>query len=169
MIIVKFIFLIFIFFTSSIIGLNISKKYSEREKELKQFFQALTIFEEKIKFTYEPIPDVFFDISENFDAPLKDIFYNASEKMQSESASEAWEDAIDESKNNLTKEDKASIKALAKMLGKTDLDGQVSEIRLTKQFIKTKIEEAEFQRNKNEKLYKTLGITFGLTIVIILI
>ncbi len=169
MIIVKFIFLIFIFFTSSIIGLNISKKYSERVKELKQFFQALTIFEEKIKFTYEPIPDVFFDISENFDAPLKDIFYNASEKMQSESASEAWEDAIDESKNNLTKEDKASIKALAKMLGKTDLDGQVSEIRLTKQFIKTKIEEAEFQRNKNEKLYKTLGITFGLTIVIILI
>ena len=83
MIIVKFIFLIFIFFTSSIIGLNISKKYSERVKELKQFFQALTIFEEKIKFTYEPIPDVFFDISENFDAPLKDIFYNASEKMQS--------------------------------------------------------------------------------------
>ena len=169
MIIVKFIFLIFIFLTSSIIGINISRKYSERVKELKQFFQALTIFEEKIKFTYEPIPDVFFDISENFDAPLKDIFYNASEKMQSESASEAWEDAIDESKNNLTKEDKASIKALAKMLGKTDLDGQVSEIRLTKQFIKTKIEEAEFQRNKNEKLYKTLGITFGLTIVIILI
>ena len=89
--------------------------------------------------------------------------------MQSMSASEAWEDAIDESKNNLIKEDKDSIKALAKMLGKTDLDGQVSEIRLTKQFIKTKIEEAEYQRNKNEKLYRTLGITFGLTIVIILI
>lgn len=169
MIIVKFIFLIFIFLTSSIIGINISRKYSERVKELKQFFQALTIFEEKIKFTYEPIPDVFFDISENFDDPLKNIFYNASEKMQSMSASEAWEDAIDESKNNLTRDDKSSIKALAKMLGKTDLDGQVSEIRLTKQFIKTKIEEAEFQKNKNEKLYKTLGITFGLTIVIILI
>lgn len=169
MVIVKFIFLIFIFFISATIGVNISKKYSSRVKELKQFFQALTIFEEKIKFTYEPIPDVFLDISNNFDSPLKEIFYNASEKMQSMSASEAWEDAIDESKNNLIKEDKDSIKALAKMLGKTDLDGQVSEIRLTKQFIKTKIEEAEYQRNKNEKLYRTLGITFGLTIVIILI
>ena len=48
MVIVKFIFLIFIFFISATIGVNISKKYSSRVKELKQFFQALTIFEEKI-------------------------------------------------------------------------------------------------------------------------
>ena len=90
--------------------------------------------------------------------------------MQSMSASEAWEDAIDESKNNLIKKRiKTQSRHLPKMLGKTDLDGQVSEIRLTRQFIKTKIEEAEYQRNKIEKLYRTLGIAFGLTIVIILI
>lgn len=169
MIIVKFIFLIFIFLISSFIGMNISKKYSDRVKELKLFYQALNIFEEKIKFTYEPVPDVFLDISNSFSSPIKEIFYNASEKMQTMSATEAWEEAIEQSKNNLTKEDRDSIKSLAKMLGKTDIDGQVSEIRLTKQFIKTKIEEAQIEKSKNEKLYKTLGITFGLTIVIILI
>ena len=169
MIIVKFIFLIFIFLISAFIGVNIAKKYSLRVKELKQFLHALNIFEEKIKFTYEPVPDVFFDISKDFQSPLKEIFYNASEKMQNMNASEAWEQAIDESKNNLTNDDKNSIKSLAKMLGRTDLDGQVNEIRLTKQFIKTKIDEAQIEKNKNEKLYRTLGVTFGLTIAIILI
>ena len=55
------------------------------------------------------------------------------------------------------------------MLGKTDLDGQVSEIRLTEKFIDTKIEDAKLERKKNEKLYKTLGLTFGLGIIIVLI
>ena len=84
-------------------------------------------------------------------------------------AGEAWENAIDSVNTNFSKEDINIIKGLAKMLGKTDLDGQVSEIRLTKQFINTKIEEAEIEKQKNSKLYKTLGATIGLATVILLI
>ena len=39
------------------------------------------------------------------------------------------------------------------MLGKTDLDGQVSEIRLTKKFLETKLQDAQLEKSKNEKLY----------------
>ena len=77
--------------------------------------------------------------------------------------------AVDESNNNFTKEDKDIIKGLAKMLGKTDIDGQVSEIRLTNKFLEVQIKDAENEKNKNEKLYKTLGATVGLALVIILI
>ena len=89
--------------------------------------------------------------------------------MKTMHAGEAWENAIDSVNTNFSKEDINIIKGLAKMLGKTDLDGQVSEIRLTKQFINTKIEEAEIEKQKNSKLYKTLGATIGLATVILLI
>ena len=36
-------------------------------------------------------------------------------------------------------------------------------------FIDTKIEDAKMERNKNEKMYKTLGLTFGAGIIVVLI
>ena len=81
-----------------------------------------------------------------------EIFSRASVNMRTMQAGEAWENAIDSVNTNFSKEDINIIKGLAKMLGKTDLDGQVSEIRLTKQFINTKIEEAEIETKHLEQL-----------------
>ncbi|MBR3325399.1 MAG: stage III sporulation protein AB [Clostridia bacterium] len=169
MIIIKYILLLILFSISSIIGISIAKKYGTRVKELKEVQRALHIFEEKIKFTYEPIPDVFEEISKKCRENIGNIFYEASKSMNIMSAGEAWEKALDNSNTKLTKEDLDTLKGMAKLLGKTDLDGQVSEIKLTEKFIDTKIEEAEIEKTKNEKLFKTLGITTGLTIVVILI
>ena len=47
---------------SSVIGIMIAKKYANREFELKEMKNALNMFENKIKFTYEDIPTVFSDI-----------------------------------------------------------------------------------------------------------
>ena len=55
------------------------------------------------------------------------------------------------------------------MLGKTDVEGQISEIKLVQNFLDTQIEQAEVERQKNEKLYKTLGGVLGLAIAIILV
>ena len=131
--------------------------------------KALNFFEEKIKFTYEPIPDVFEEISHKVKDNIGDIFHNSSKAMQNESAGVAWENAVTNANSNFTDEDKDIIKGLAKMLGKTDLDGQVSEIRLTSKFLDVQIKDAENEKMKNEKLYKTLGATIGLALVIILI
>ncbi len=169
MILVKFMLLIAIFVASTLLGIKISKKYSSRVKELKEFQSALNIFEEKIKFTYEPIPDVFQEISQHIKGNIGKIFEKASDDMKIMSAGVAWEKAIDESNTKLTNDDKEVIKGLAKMLGKTDLDGQVNEIRLTLKFLETKLKEAEVEKSKNEKMYKTLGATIGLAIVIILV
>lgn len=53
--------------------------------------------------------------------------------------------------------------------GKTDVEGQVSQIELTITFINNQISKAELEREKNEKLYKTLGGIIGLALVIILV
>ena len=146
-----------------------SKKYSNRVRDLKEIRKALNFFEEKIKFTYEPIPDVFEEISKKMEENIGEIFSKASKKMENTSAGEAWEEAVNNSNSSFTKEDIEILKGLAKMLGRTDNDGQVSEIRLTNKFIDVQIKDAENEKAKNEKLYKTLGATVGLAIVIVLI
>ena len=83
----------------------------------------------------------------------------------------SWKEAIDKNKYilNLNEEDIDTIKKLGNMLGKTDVQGQLSEINLNMNFLDTQIAYAEESRKKNEKMYKTLGTIFGLAIIIILI
>ncbi len=49
------------------------------------------------------------------------------------------------------------------------LIGQVSQIELVENLISQKIKEAEEDKVKNTKLYKTLGVTVGLGLAIILV
>lgn len=89
--------------------------------------------------------------------------------MKTQSAGEAWKNALEESKTNLKEEDIKVLKNLSKLLGKTDIDGQLSEIELIEKFIEEQITNAEEEQKKNEKLYKSLGILAGIAIAIILI
>ncbi|MCI8352837.1 MAG: hypothetical protein HFJ58_04490 [Clostridia bacterium] len=160
MIIIKFISLTAILLFSSYIGIIISNKYKNRVEDLKEIKRGLNIFETKIKYTYEPVPEIFKEISGNLKENIANIFINASRNMHKNTAKDAWDYAIEVSNTSMNKEDKEVIKGLGKLLGKTDLDGQVSQIELTDIFIDTQIEKAEKEYTKNEKLYKTLRSCF---------
>ena len=152
----KYLSLFLIFGTTSFIGILIGKKYSSRVKELQEMKNALAMFEAKIKFTYEPIPEIFKDISNKLNENVGQIFKNASSKMQYASADNAWCESINESNTNMNKEDKEVLKGLSKLLGKIDVNGQISEIELFSNFLNTQIESAQKKKEKNEKMYKTL-------------
>ena len=164
------VFILFMIFLSSLkAGKIIAKKYLNRVNELKDMKNALNMFMTKIKFTYESVPDSFREIGNNINGNIGKIFRIASENMKEKSAGEAWEEVVEKTETSLKDEDKNIIKGLGRMLGKTDLDGQISEIKLVQNFLNTQIEIAERERQKNEKLYKTLGGVVGLAVVIILV
>lgn len=168
MIIIKTIIFFGIIINSFIIGNLISNKYVQRVKELQEIKNGLNIFKNKAKFTYAPISDIFVEVSENLNTNIKELFKNSSDYMKILSADKAWIKAIDESSNNLKSSDKDVIKNLGKLLGKTDIDGQLSGIELTETFLDEQINNAKEEQEKNRKLYKTLGAVVGLVIVIIL-
>lgn len=169
MIIIKTIILLLVFVVATAIGILISEKYKNRVKDLKEMKNALNMFQTKIKFTYEPIPEIFKDISIKTTNNIGKIFEKASQQMKSKTAGQAWELALDTVPTSLNAEDIQILKGLNKLLGKTDLDGQISEINLTNTFLNTQIERAEKEREKNEKLYKSLGAITGIAMVILLI
>ena len=169
MLVFKIFLLILIITSSSYLGILFSKKYANREKEIKQMKTALNMFATKIKYTYEPIPSLFMEIANKIGGNIGNIFSLSATIMKETSAGEAWEKALEEVKHNLSKEDIIVLKNLSKLLGQTDIEGQISQIEVVKQFLATQLENANEERRKNEKMYRTLGIVTGLTIAIILI
>lgn len=169
MLIIKYIILTMLLFSSSYIGILISKKYQNRVKELKEVKSFLAIFATKIKLTYEPIPQIFEELGNKEKSNISNIFKIASKNMQEMPAGEAWINAIEIQNTELKKEDIEVLKDLSNLLGKVDLEGQISEIELVNNFLNNQIEKAEEESKKSVKMYKTLGITVGLAMVIVLI
>ena len=165
---IKYILLIVIFGLSTAIGMTISKSYENRVVELKEFKNILNVMKTKIKFTYEPLSEIFNQIANKNETNIEMIFGQMSNQITYFQTREVWENCIQEADISINQEDKDILKKLGKLLGQTDVEGQVSEIEVTENFLNMQIDKAEDEKKKNQKMYKTLGITIGLVFVIIL-
>lgn len=174
--IIKWTSLISIFLLATWLGNRIAYKYKNRVKQLQELKIILNTIETKIKFTQQPLTEIFKEIvhhknSKNSKNGINIIFKEASEKIDMECFKKVWSESIYKAKEklDLTQEDIDIIESMGKTLGTTDIEGQIKEIEIIKDFIENQIEKAEEERKKNEKMYKMLGGIAGIGIVIILI
>lgn len=165
---IKYILLAVIFGLSTAIGLTISKIYENRVIELKEFKNILNIIKTKIKFTYQPLAEIFKEIANKNETNVERIFGQMANQITYFQTREVWENCIQNADISINQEDKDILKKLGKLLGQTDVEGQISEIEVTENFLNMQIEKAEEAKKKEQKMYKTLGITIGLIFVIIL-
>ena len=167
----RYIFLILILTGSTSIGFLLSRTYTDRAKELNSLSNLINILQNKIKFTRKPLGEILEEtatIRQN--SKISEIFLKTSEKLKKQKIEDAWSEAISEEKFflNLKGEDISLIQTLGNVLGKTDIDGQMSEIAQFNTLLKVQIKKAEEEKNKNVKMYKSLGTIIGLAIVILL-
>ena len=166
MYLIKIITMLGIFFICLYIGNYKAKDYENRVIELNKFQNALVMLKSKIEFTHEPIKTIFEDISRIIYEDNNNIFEMTLNNTKDICGS--WNNSINILKTNLNKEDKEVMRMFGKMLGKTDIKGQINEIELSMELIKRQINNAEKEKEKNFKLYKTMGAVIGLGICIIL-
>lgn len=166
MIVLKYINLLGIVFISTYLGIYKAKEYENRVKDLIKFKNALVMFKSKLEFTYEPIKTIFSDISKVIYKESNNVFKKVI--TDENDIYTAWKNAVKEERN-FTNEDKEVIEMIGKLLGKTDLNGQVNEINLGLDLVEKQIYMAEAEKQKNVKLYKTIGAVTGIGICIILI
>lgn len=169
MIVIKYVNLLLIIAVCTYMGFSKSKQFSKRLTSLKNIKSSLNIFKAKIEFTYEPIKDIFNEISKIVYKNKENIFKTFCSNLENKDITVAWNEAIEITDEGLNLDDKEVLFMLGKMLGKTDKSGQISEIELVNNFLNKQIEDAEERKSKNEKMYKTLGVVSGLAIVIILV
>lgn len=166
--ILKIVVLFSIFIICTWMGILKAKSYDSRVITLKKIKNALEVLRSKIEFTYEPIKDIFQEISKIVYENEENIFEKTLQLMEENGITESWNQAV-EKDINLKEEDKSTIKMFGKLLGKTDKAGQINEINVTSKLVDTLIEKAEEEKSKNYKLFKTLGSVVGIGICIILI
>ena len=169
MIVIKYSLLILIFVVSSAIGKMKSEKYYKRVEELREIENMLCQLKTKIRFTASPLREIFQELASNNTTVIGIFLEKTSENMEENSFNVAWNKSIEEMMWNLNEEDISILKDLGKILGKSDVEGQVNEIELVRTFIEKQTQKAEVEKSKNAKIYKTLGNIIGIGIVIILI
>lgn len=169
--ILRYFFLFGIVVGSTSIGFILSKRYADRLDELNAFNTLVNILQNSIKFTRLPLNEIFDQIGNvTIKTNVKNIFINCKEKIAKMSVNNAWKQALDEEIYylNMKNEDFDVIGTLGNTLGKTDIDGQINGLNQFKERLSVQIKQAELEKNKNSKMFKSLGTIVGLVIVILL-
>ncbi|AEV68671.1 stage III sporulation protein SpoIIIAB [Acetivibrio clariflavus] len=160
-----------VFVSCTLLGYSHAQTYAQRPQELKTLQMLLQIFENEISFLSNVLQEAFQKVSSCTDSSVAVFFEAAVENLKEGlCADEAWTKAVKEniSGTSLNSEDEAIIISFGKMLGSSDLEGQIKNIRLTVNQLKIQEQKAEELRSKNEKMFKSLGVLCGLAIIILL-
>ncbi len=163
---------LFIISGSTLIGFLLSKVYINRVKMLKDLQTALKMLETEITYGFNPLPQAFANLEEDFAGDLEEFFAVAREELAAGLTSEkAWLKAVEvlEKKTSLFTEDIKILKDLAYNFGQTDTQQQLSYLELAHDKIATAIEKSIEQRDKNVKLLRYLGFLTGALIIILIL
>lgn len=164
---------IIIIFSSGYLGYFFSYDCARRPSQLRELQGLLQMFENEICFLSNVLMEAFLKISQQSKSKMGELFGETAQILKREkpiTASEAWNRALNEKAKAtaLNKEDQEVLYGFGKMLGNSDLEGQLKNIQLTLCQLKIQEQKAEEQRKKYEGMYKALGILGGIGMVIIL-
>lgn len=167
--VIKIIVLPLIIALCTILGIKKSKRYETREYILRE---AITLFkgiENEIKYMLMPLPNAIEITRQNLKTSLKDVAGDISLKYLKENLEEKSIAEEVEKLTELTSYDKQILTLGLTSLGTRDVEGEVSSINLTVSNLEDRLKEAVCDKNKNSKLYKTVGFVAGLMIAVIFI
>lgn len=158
---------------STLIGLEISKRYAFRTRELSALQGALSRLETEIIHYASRLPDALVRIGESIGGGTGKLFHKTGELLSLKkkfTVSEAWCSLLEELKKELylQQEDMDILRRFGDQLGSSDREGQVRFIRLTLQQLREEEQKARAVREKYEKMYRSLGLLVGIALAIIL-
>ncbi len=157
---------------TSLIGFSLAADCSKRPRTLRELQALFQMFENEISYLSNLLYEAFLRIYQNSNLTAAIIFKAAAENLKAGgvSADKAWENAVNENylKLSLSREDKEVLVTFGKMLGSSDLEGQLNNIKLVSSQLKLQETKSEEMKRKNEKMYRSLGVLSGLAITVIL-
>lgn len=171
MIFVKIIIAIAILFITSYMGMELANSLKSREEVLTDMITFLRLVQNEMMYMLNSLPTAYEMSRQRLNTELKNVLGAISLDM-----SKLGTGKVDASITNninsiksLNEYDKEIIISTLKNLGRSDLESQYNIIENAISIINKQIKEANEIKNKNSKVYKTIGVITGLVIVIIFI
>lgn len=153
----------------ALLGIKKAKQYESRERILKEAIDLFKGIQNEMEYTLSSIPNAIESIRIRFKTILKDVLGVISFEMLKYNMDKKVVINEIEKVEALTPYDKQILSLGLIELGKTDVKGQIGIINSTCANLEVQLKEAVDEKQKNSKLYKTVGVATGLIIAIIFI
>ena len=154
---------------AALIGMKKAREYEEREALIRESITLFNRVGNDIKYNLTILPNAIESARQGLNTKLKDVLGSISTSILDNSYSEF---SVMEEINHLASlkpYDKQVISQGIITLGLADSDTQINLIEGTVSTLNELVAEARDEKNKNSKLYRTIGIVTGLMIAIVII
>ncbi len=154
-------------------GSSISAFYQNRVSQLEELLLGLEMFFTEVNYGLTPLPHAFANIGAKLKKPVGAIFLDAGQEMQKGaglSARECWQKALGNHSAVLVLSSRGRklLDRLGLAWGKGNKSDQLRQIALIQELLRQVLHEAREELQKNDKLWRYLGLLGGTTLVIFL-
>jgi stage III sporulation protein AB len=158
---------------TSWIGLQIANQYRQRPLQLREFQSSMQCLETEISYGLTPLPRALERVAKLHQGLVGEIFATARDILlfkQGISVREAWNEAVHNlwDRLALAPSDREILVNFGSTLGVSDRNDQVKHLKLAMAQLANAEAQAWDAKEKNERMYKSLGVLGGLAIVILL-
>jgi len=170
---IKIFACLIIILSSAILGFSYSRLYSERLNNLIIFQNCIQILETEIIYAATPLPDALKEVYNKGNKKVSYIFNEIRKYLLNNKNSSVYDGflhTIHELKENLCfkEQDIEIILSFGRSLGVSNRVDQEKHFKVLEVQLKAQQKEAEEEKLKNGKMYKSLGVLIGFGIVLAL-
>lgn len=174
MLLIKLIGSALIITSTTLIGFCYGGKYTDRLNNLIYLEQCFKILETEIVYGANPLPEALSNVYKKGNKKVSFIFQEIKNHLQRSKKGNLYQsfssiEWILKNRLNLKEEDIEIILSLGRVLGSSDRLDQEKNFNFIFKQMELLQKDAKIDRDRNERLYKNLGILSGIAILIILV
>lgn len=160
--------------TASMIGILKAKQLDVRVKRLMEMKRMMIFLQGELRFHRATLSEAFTGVSKRLEEPFGTMLKKIAEQMDQQNAPEfsaVWQEVTKPVilQDGFSKSDEALFEILQTGLGYLDLNMQTETIRLAILRTEEAIEDAKEQQGIKGKLYRTIGVTTGAFLSLLII
>lgn len=155
------------------LGRYLSAEFGIHVRQLSGFQAALKQLEFNIRFMNLPLCDALRSTAETQRGVIGSILKEVADGLtrnRGSTVTDAWDRAVQAQKGRLclADEELGILSSFAEHLGAGDCESEVNNIRAACLKLKVAEEAAREEMNKNDKLYRSMGVLLGILVVIVM-
>ncbi|NLK72917.1 MAG: hypothetical protein GX285_07870 [Clostridiales bacterium] len=159
---------------STLVGYLISSSFENRIKQLNALIFAIKIMDAEMNYSKNYLGEIINKLALNNDETIGIFFTNINNALNhsfGKDFSHIWNDAVEMTfkTGSLSKTDIKLLKDFGKRFGKIDLQNQKNIFEYFYRRFDLQLEEAINEKEKKSRVYRNLGVSVGIMIVVILI
>jgi len=172
--IVSIIGCILIIGACSYIGFFLGKQYNTRFEQVKKLRSSLKMLETEISYSMNPLPEALFRIGSRISGPVGILYEHVAELLEKNAGlpmEKVWKVGLSKlsEESSLKKEELDVLDDFGLGLGGSDREEQLKNLHLAQEHLRIIEASAESDKNKYERMYKTLGVLAGTALAIVFI